>query len=113
MIFVTGNPGQGSSFTGASDAFAAFNEEQRAVGRAVDKARAVVQELVGLPFQRDATVRAAIVVDEYLPVAPCSEQFAAIDFKPSALGFRQLIASAEQFQQGLRGACDVRVFSGR
>lgn len=101
MIFVAGNPGQRSSFTRARDAFAAFYEEQRSVGCTVDEARAGVQKLVRLPFQRDATVRAAVVVDEYLPVASCSKQFAAIDFKPTALGFRQLIAGTEQFHQGL------------
>lgn len=103
MIFVAGNPGQRLSFTGAGDAFAAFDQEQGSVSRAVNQARAGVQKLVWLPLQRHATMRAAVFIDEHLPVAPCREQLATIDFKPAALGFRQLITGAEQFHQGLRG----------
>lgn len=73
----------------------------------VNQARAGVQKLVWLPLQRHASMRAAVVIDEHLAVAPCGEQLATIDFKPATLGFRQLITGAEQFQQGLRGACDV------
>lgn len=107
MIFVAGNSSQRSSFTGASDAFAAFNQEQGSMSRAVNQARAGVQKLVWLPFQWHATMRAAVVIDEHLPVASGGEQFATIDFKPAALGFRQLITGAEQFHHGLRWACDV------
>lgn len=74
---------------------------------AVNQAGAGVQKLVRLPFQRYATMRAAVVIDEHLPVTPCGKQLATIDFKPAALGFRQLISGAEQFHLGLRGARDV------
>lgn len=74
------------------------------MGCAVNKARTGVQKLVGLPFQRHATMRAAVEIDEYLPAASGGEKFLAVDFKPAALGFRQLIAGAEQFHRGLHGA---------
>lgn len=104
MILVAGNPGQRSAFTGASDAFAAFNQKQGSMSGAVNQAGAWVQKLVWLPLQRHATMRAAVFIDEDLPVAPCGEQLVTIDFKPAALGFRQLITGAEQFHQGLRWA---------
>lgn len=74
------------------------------MSRAVNQAGAGVQKLVGLPFQWHATMGAAVVIDEHLPVATRGEQFSAIDFKAAALGFRQLVTGTEQFHQGLRWA---------
>ena len=72
------------------------------MGGALNEAGAAVEELVGLPLQRDAAMRAAVAIGEYLAVAASRHQPKPGDFKPAALCLRQCAAAAEQYHSDLR-----------
>jgi hypothetical protein len=63
---------------------------------ALDQAVAGVEKLVGLPFQPDATVRAAIDVDVNLAAPAHGKEFLAVDVESTAAGIGQLNASTQK-----------------
>lgn len=77
--------GQRLTLAGACHALAILDQKQRTVGGALDQTGAAVQKLVGLPFQRDATMRAAIPVDENLTVSAYRQKPVVFQFEPAAL----------------------------
>lgn len=77
--------GQRLAFAGAGHAFAVLDQKQCTVGGALDQAGAAVQKLVGLPFQRDAAMRAAIPVDEHLALSAYRQKPVVFQLEPPAL----------------------------
>lgn len=67
------------------------------MGGALDKAVAGVEKLVGLPFQADAAMRAAIEVDVDLAAATHGKEFAAFDLEAAAAVIGQFGACAKNF----------------
>ena len=61
------------------------------MGGALDQAGAVIEKLVRQPFQRDATVRAAIAVGIQLAVLAHGKQLLTGGFKAPALAFGHFI----------------------
>lgn len=57
---------------------------------ALNQAGAAVQEFIGSPFQRDASVWASVLVDENLTLATRCQQIEVIQNKPPALGLGQM-----------------------
>ncbi|MNE53626.1 hypothetical protein D3C80_1483630 [compost metagenome] len=62
----------------------------------LDEAGAGIEETVGLPLQGNATVRAAIAIEEHLAAATGRQNFQAIDVKPAALCLAKVGGLAEQ-----------------
>ena len=60
----------------------------------VDKITAGIEKLVGQPFQRDATVRAAVLVGVHLTFAAHHQQLQLGQDKTAALAFGQLVGGA-------------------
>lgn len=54
------------------------------MGGALDQAGAGVEEAVGLPFQRDTAMGAAVEIEVGNAVSAYSQQLAAIDLKTAA-----------------------------
>ena len=84
-IFMAIESGQRLTFAGAGHALAILDQKQRTVGGALDQAGAAVQKLVGLPFQRDAAMRAAIPVDENLALSAYRQKPVVYQLEPPAL----------------------------
>ena len=59
-------------------AFAAFDQEQRAMMGAVDQAGAVIEKCILRPVQRDTAVRATVAVEIHSALAAHAEQFEAV-----------------------------------
>lgn len=79
------------TFARSGYAFAAFDQEQRAMSRAANQTAAGVKEPVGFPFQRHASVRAAVLVYEDLAGAADGEDPIVIQVKTAALRFGKLV----------------------
>ena len=77
--------GQRLAFAGTGHAFAVLDQKQRTVGGTLDQTGAAVQELVGLPFQRDAAMRAAVFVDENLALSAYRQKLVVLQLEPPAL----------------------------
>jgi hypothetical protein len=66
------------------------------VGRTLDQAVAGVEKLVGLPFQPDAPVRAAIFIDIH-PTAPAyGQELLTVDVETATAGVSQFGACAKK-----------------
>ena len=59
------------------------------MGGALDQAGAGVEKLVGLPFQRDAAMGAAVDIEVGNAVPAHGQQLAAVDFKTEAAVWRE------------------------
>lgn len=66
------------------------------MGGALDHAGALVEKLVGLPFQRNAPMRAAIYIDIDLAFPAHGKQLLPIDIKTAAAGIAQLGVGAKK-----------------
>ncbi len=103
-VFATGDGGQGFTFAGACDAFAIFDQEQCAVCRALNQTGTAVEKLIGQPFQRYATMGAAVFINKHLPVAAYGEYGQAIPLKAATFSLGNLAPIAQVFQLCLLGA---------
>ena len=74
------------------------------MGGALDQARAAVQELIGQPLQSDASMGAAVLIDEDLSGPSHRQQLNAGQLQATALSFRNITAFAQEFQAGLLNA---------
>lgn len=63
---------------------------------AVDQAGAVVEKFIFGPVQRDATVRAPVVVEMHLALATHAEQFDAVYAEGAALAFGQALGATKE-----------------
>lgn len=63
---------------------------------ALYKPPGVVEKLVRHPFQRNTTVRAAVLVDEDLLSLAYGKQLSPLQLKPLAAGICQIIHSTQQ-----------------
>ena len=81
---------------GAGYAFTAFNQKQRAMGGALDQAGTGVEKLVGVPFQADAAMRAAIFIHIDLTFTAHGKQLLTVDLETTAAGIDQLGAGAKK-----------------
>jgi hypothetical protein len=81
----------------AGDTFAVLDQEQGAMGGALDQAVTGVEELVRGPFESDATVRAAIDIDVDLATPAYGEQFLAVEVETTAAGVGQFNAGTQKF----------------
>lgn len=70
------------------------------MGRALNQAGAVVQELISRPFKRHSPVRTMVAVNEYLSLSTHGQQFQPIYFKASAVRFSHVYRVAKEFHPG-------------
>jgi hypothetical protein len=70
--------GERLAIAGAGDTFAGVDLEQGTMGGALDKVAFKVEKLVGLPFELDTPVGAAILIDEETAVMVYGDQCAAV-----------------------------------
>jgi len=70
--------------------------KQRAVGGALDQAGAGVEEVIGLPFQGDAAMGAAIAIEVGDAIPAHGQQFVPVDIKTTAAVGGEGVGGAEK-----------------
>lgn len=89
-VFTAFDDGQGLAFARPGNAFAVLDQKQRPMRSALDQACTAVQKLIGLPFQGNAAMRAAVFVDEHLALAAHGKQRMFAQLEAFAVGFGQV-----------------------
>lgn len=103
VVFAATDRGQGLTFARSRDTFAVLDQKQCAMCGALDQAGAAVEELICLPFQANAPMRAAIPVDEHLSLTAYCQQCVFTDCKPSTMCLGQLTGGAKESQGASKG----------
>src|SRR5690554_7032110 len=96
---MAGDGSEAGAAAGAGDALPGFGQEEGAMAGALDQAATPVEELVGHPLQRNATVRTAVAVDVDLLALAHSEQTLAPDLEIFAAGVFQLVQTAQRSEE--------------
>lgn len=97
-VFVRGDHVQVFTFAWPGDAFSVFDEKQRAMGCALDQAGTVIKELVRLPFQGNAAMRALVFVHVNLPATAYCKQPYTVDIETPAFALSQINAVTHVLQ---------------